>query len=159
MNKKYNMKNIGIALVLGLFGLHSAEANSDWAEWKQEINQIIADEMEAPKLRSGQAGTMQTVEFEILHDGRIENIIYKALPGDTAYDIATKKTMRKISKLPPLPTAYKGRKVQVKLDLVYAVDEREASKVIRRYRKNRPVETQHASASPGHEKIYLIAMR
>ena len=161
MNKNHIIKYIGIALVSAFLGLTaaSAETQNSWDQWSQETNAIVAAKMEAPWLRQGQAGTLQSVEFDVFPDGQIQNILFKALPGHPAYDLATKKTLRKLNVLPPLPSGFNGEKLRVQLDLVYAKDKAEAKRVIRKFRRKTPARPKFNTASIEDGIMHMIAMR
>jgi TonB family protein len=76
---------------------------------------LIPEEVEPPLLKKGIVG----IRFTILPDGRIGNMILESRSGDVALDHAAWGAITAEGQFPPLPTAYHGPQLELRVGFFY----------------------------------------
>ncbi len=107
---------LSITLANSAFAGSHAEAMSEWAA---RVAEKISARMIYPRSAHGREGH-NVAEFTVARDGTIIEAIILEASAQPEFNIATKKILRRISRLPSPPKSFTGDQVRVRVYMIYA---------------------------------------
>lgn len=107
---------LSVNLANSAFAGSHAEAMSTWTE---RVGEKISARMTYPRSAHGRAGH-NVAELIVARDGTVIEAIILQASDQAAFNIATKKSLRHISRLPSLPESFTGEQVRVRVYMLYA---------------------------------------
>ena len=103
-------------LAKSAFAGSHAEAMS---EWTARVTETISAKMINPLSPQGREGH-NVAELTVARDGTVIEAIVLEASDLPAFNIATKQSLRHVSRLPSLPKSFTGDQVRVRVNMIYA---------------------------------------
>ena len=107
---------LSITLAKSAFAGSHAEAMSEWAA---RVSEKISARMTYPRSAGGRSG-YNVAELVVARDGTVIEATILEASAQPAINIATKMSLKRISRLPSPPKSLTGDQVRVRVFMIYA---------------------------------------
>lgn len=157
LKSKFTVVVLSILLSLSSAGSALADSHADlMSQWAVRVSEKVSERMAYPRSARGRAGH-NVAELIVARDGTVvEATIFQA-SSQPAFNTATKKSLKRVSRLPSLPKSFTGDRIRVRVYMIYADSMAGASWLAGRLEPSEKLMAREASSEKDLPLAFLVA--